>query len=34
MVKNGFLLDSAETFDSLIDRCADIERRANRMTFE
>ncbi|MBF2761477.1 MAG: nucleotidyl transferase AbiEii/AbiGii toxin family protein [Ectothiorhodospiraceae bacterium AqS1] len=34
MVKNGFLLDSTDTFDEVIDRCADIERRANRIALE
>ncbi|WP_025769454.1 nucleotidyl transferase AbiEii/AbiGii toxin family protein [Thioalkalivibrio sp. HK1] len=34
MVDNGFLLDSADTFDDVIDRCADIERRTNRIALE
>ncbi len=30
MVENGFLLDNPETFDEIIDRCAEIERRINQ----
>ena len=29
MVNDGMLLDDAETFDHLIERCADLEQRAN-----
>ena len=30
MVSDGMLLGDAEAFDALIERCADIEARANR----
>lgn len=29
MISDGLLLDDAEPFDRLIERCADIEARAN-----
>ena len=29
MVSDGMLLDDAESFDTLIERCADLEARAN-----
>ncbi|WP_231471463.1 nucleotidyl transferase AbiEii/AbiGii toxin family protein [Thioalkalivibrio sp. HK1] len=34
MIESDFFLDEVETFDALIDRCADIEKRANRMALE
>jgi len=30
MVSDGMLLGDAEPFDALIERCADLEARANR----
>ena len=30
MVDDGLLLEDAEPFEALINRCADIEARANR----
>ncbi|MBF2761384.1 MAG: nucleotidyl transferase AbiEii/AbiGii toxin family protein [Ectothiorhodospiraceae bacterium AqS1] len=34
MIENGFFLDEVEPFDSLLDRCAGIEKRINRMYLE
>jgi hypothetical protein len=31
MLADGMLLDDGEPFDSIIERCADLEARANRL---
>lgn len=31
MVEDGLLLDQSETFDELMQRCSDIEKRANQI---
>ena len=31
MLADGMLLDDGESFASIIDRCSDLEKRANRL---